>query len=207
MRVKICGLVTPEMARVAAEAGAWAVGVVFAAGPRQVDVATARRVLQDLPGHVARVGVFVDADLGTLQQALAGAGLTHVQLHGEGATPDDVRRRLGCEVIVGVPFRGPQSVAGHGGDLVLYDAAVAGQHGGTGTTLDWDALAAAAPPRPFGLAGGLDAANVAAAIAAVRPDVVDVSSGVESSRGVKDAERIRAFCAAARAASATSSTP
>ena len=198
-RVKICGLRDPRHAAAAVAAGAWAVGVVLADGPRRVDVPTAARVLEDVGDGAARVGVFVDPTLDALRAAVEGCGLTHVQLHGSALSAADVRAALGCAVVRGVRFRGAADV-GTDADITLYDAAVPGMHGGTGVRLDWDALAAAAPPRPFGVAGGLDPGNVGAAIAALRPDLVDVSSGVESAPGVKDADRIARFCAAVRAA-------
>lgn len=201
--IKICGLTDPDEARACGEAGVWAVGVVFAAeSVRRVDVPTAARVLEVLPAGTARVGVFVDPSLDELRAAIAGCGLTHVQLHG-GPEPARVRAELGCRVVVGVPFDGPRAVdRAHaaGADLVLYDAAVPGRHGGTGRTLDWRALVAAGPGRPFGLAGGLDPGNVGTAVSVVRPDVVDTSSGVEWAPGRKDPDKVRAFCAAARAA-------
>lgn len=204
VRVKICGLRTSQAARAAAAGGAWAVGVVFADGPRRVDVPTAARVLDGLPGHVARVGVFVDPTLDELAAAVAGAGLTHVQLHASGLRSARVRDALGCGVIRGVRFTGPEAAAGDpDACVVLYDAAVPGLHGGTGVALDWAALAAAAPARPFGVAGGLHPGNVARAIAALAPDVVDVSSGVESAPGVKDVALVEQFLAAAAAASSS----
>lgn len=210
MRIKICGLTVPEEARACAEAGAWAVGVVFAAGSsRRVDAGTAAEVLAALPDGVARVGVFVDPAIDELRAVTGRCGLTHVQLHGRWpADAPAIRAATGARVIAGVPFDGPGAVAraaATGADLVLYDAAVPGLHGGTGRTLDWAALVAAAPERPYGLAGGLDPGNVGEAVRVVRPDLVDVSSGVESSPGRKDPARVREFCAAARAAAGTGS--
>lgn len=203
IRIKICGLTDPDEARACGDEGVWAVGVVFAAeSVRRVDVPTAARVLEVLPPGTARVGVFVAPTMADLRDAVSGCGLTHVQLHG-GPEPGRVRAELGCGVVVGIPFDGPGAVArgaATGADLVLFDAAVPGRHGGTGRTLDWAALAAAGPGRPFGLAGGLDPGNVGRAVRVVRPDVVDTSSGVEWAPGRKDPEAVRAFCAAARSA-------
>lgn len=200
VRVKICGLTVPEEARDSARAGAWAIGVVFAPeSSRRVDMDTARRVLDAVPPGVARVGVFVDATDDELRRAAA-CGLTHVQIHGAAADVARARAATGLEVILGVPFDGPEAAlrADDGdADLVLFDAAVPGRHGGTGRTLDWDVLAAHRPRRPFGLAGGLTPGNVAAAIGTVHPVLVDVSSGVESAPGRKDPELVRAFLRAA----------
>lgn len=198
--VKICGLTDPEAARHAADSGAWAVGLVFArASSRHVDDLTAATILDALPGEVAKVGVFVDADLERLLEAAA-LGLTHLQLHGR-CDPVQARAATGLEIILGVPFTGSDAV-GHpdaaDADLVLFDAAVPGAHGGTGVTLDWDALAACRPDYPFGLAGGLRPDNVRAAIGTVGPMVVDVSSGVESAPGRKDPALVESFIEAAR---------
>ncbi|MFN8111145.1 MAG: phosphoribosylanthranilate isomerase [Thermoleophilia bacterium] len=156
VRVKICGLTVPEEARDSARAGAWAIGVVFAPeSSRRVDMDTARRVLDAVPPGVARVGVFVDATDDELRRAAA-CGLTHVQIHGAAADVARARAATGLEVILGVPFDGPEAAlrADDGdADLVLFDAAVPGRHGGTGRTLDWDVLAAHRPRRPLGLAG------------------------------------------------------
>lgn len=199
-RVKICGLRDAAMVRVAAREGAWAVGVVFADGPRSVGLDEARAALADAAELPARVGVFVDPTLEELARAVEVCGLTHVQLHASRLRADEVREAVpGCGVVRGVRFTGAQAVSGDA-DLTLYDAAVPGMHGGTGVALDWDALAASGAPRPFGVAGGLRADNVERAIAVLRPDLVDTSSGVESSPGVKDARLIAEFCAAVRAA-------
>jgi len=209
-RVKVCGLTVAAEARACADAGAWAVGVVFAPSPRRVSLDQAARVLEALPPETARVGVFVDAGEEELAAAAARCALTHVQLHGRADV--EAARATGCAVWVGVGFDGPGALrhpAARTADLVLFDASVPGRHGGTGTRLDWTALAGAlaAGERPagtVGLAGGLDPGNVAEAVRVVRPDLVDVSSGVEWWPGRKDPERVRAFCEGARAAGSAS---
>lgn len=201
VRVKVCGLTVPREAAACAELGAWAVGVVFAPeSTRRVDVATAAEVLAALPGHVRRVGVFVDATVGELVEAARGCGLTHVQLHGA-TDVAAARAATGLPVILGIPFDGPAASAmadASAADLVLFDASVPGRHGGTGTTLDWDALAAGRPRRAFGLAGGLSPSNVGDAVRRVQPSFVDVSSGVESAPGRKDPVLVRRFMEAVR---------
>ncbi|QIA28260.1 phosphoribosylanthranilate isomerase [Thermaerobacter sp. PB12/4term] len=249
-------------ARAALEAGADALGFVFAPSPRQVDPATVARIVAGLPRErvpagtgeagsagdfgprPALVGVFVNASLAEILSTARQAGLTHVQLHGD--EPEDLVAALqaeGLRVIRAVAAAardapvgtaagrgeagGPREAAGAGGegrpgaatttaregrppdlqqalatraDRVLLDAAVPGRRGGTGQRADWAAAACLARRRPLILAGGLDPENVAEAVRVVRPWGVDVSSGVERARGVKDPERIARFIAAARAA-------
>ena len=205
--VKVCGLTTPADAQAVAALGVWGIGVVFAAGsPRRVDAATAAAVLAGVPAGVARVGVFVGATADEMAATARTAGLTHLQVHGD-ADPVAARRASGLPVIQGFSVEGPEAVGrarASAADMVLLDAAVAGLHGGTGTTFDWSLLEGGALGRPFILAGGLRPANVAGALARLSPVIVDVSSGVESSPGRKDPERVRAFvdavAGAARAA-------
>lgn len=202
-RVKVCGLTLPDQARACAEAGAWAIGVVLAAeSPRRVDPEGAVRVLAAVPDGVARVGVFVGASVDEMAALAERAGMTHVQVHG-GCDAAEVAAATGCRVIEAFAVDGPAAVErarASAADLVLLDASVRGRHGGTGRTFDWSILADTPPGRPFALAGGLNAGNVARAVAEVRPDVVDVASGVEASPGVKDMDRVRAFIAAALSA-------
>ncbi len=205
--VKVCGLTTPGDARAVAALGVWGIGVVFAAGsPRRVDAATAAAVLAEVPAGIARVGVFVGATADEMAATARTAGLTHLQVHGD-ADPDEARRASGLPVIQGIAVDGPEAVErarASAADLVLLDAAVAGLHGGTGTTFDWSLIEGDALGRPFALAGGLRPSNVADALRRLSPAIVDVSSGVESSPGRKDAERVRAFVdAVAGAARAT----
>ena len=197
--VKVCGLTTPEDAAGCARLGVWGIGVVFAAGsPRRVGVEQAAAVCAAIPEGVARVGVFVGASPAEMAAIARLAGLTHLQLHGD-ADPGDARRESGLPVIQGVRVSGPEALArarASAADLVLLDAAVAGRHGGTGTAFDWALLEGDPLGRPFALAGGLTAANVGEAVRRLSPALVDVSSGVESSPGRKDTERVAAFVAA-----------
>jgi phosphoribosylanthranilate isomerase len=201
--VKICGLTTPAQAAACVDAGVWGVGVILAPeSPRYVDVEQAAAVLADVPDAVARVGVFVGADVALLARAADRIGLTHLQLHGT-ADVGGAREATGLPIILGVPFTGVAAIAAaaaHGPDLVLFDAAVPGRHGGTGVRLDWEALAAARPSFAFGVAGGLRPDNVTQAIRLLRPAFVDVSSGVESAPGIKDHDQVNAFMTAVRSA-------
>jgi phosphoribosylanthranilate isomerase len=201
--VKVCGLTVPAEAEACAALGVWGLGVVLAAGsPRRVDVATAALVLAGVPATVARVGVFVGATPAEMAAAARAIGLTHLQIHG-GTDPAEAREASGLPVIQGVRMDGPQALErarASGADLVMLDAAVPGKNGGTGVVFDWSLLDDAALGRPFALAGGLRADNVAEAVARMRPVLVDVSSGVEWAPGRKDSGRVRAFVAAVAAA-------
>jgi phosphoribosylanthranilate isomerase len=201
--VKVCGLTVAAEAEACAALGVWGVGVVLAAGsPRRVDVATAAAVLAGVPSAVARVGVFVDATPAEMAAAARAIGLTHLQIHGA-TDPDAAREASGLPVIQGVRMDGPAALdraRGSTGDLVMLDAAVPGRNGGTGVAFDWSLLDGAALGRPFALAGGLRAENVADALLRMRPVLVDVSSGVERAPGRKDPERVRAFVSAVAAA-------
>jgi len=213
-RIKICGVNDPTVASVAAEAGADAIGLVFVAGsPRCVSIEQASAILNGLPAFVEPVALFVDAPTERIRSTAASLGINAVQLHGHEA-PDDVRALQPLRVIKAVgfragpdaasccaPWRGISNVAG-----LLFESAErnGSLSGGSGHRFDWAALAEclqgvaldAAPP--VIIAGGLTPGNVAEAIRTIRPYAVDVSSGVESQRGVKDSQLIRAFCAAVR---------
>ena len=197
--VKVCGLTVPSEAAECARLGVWGIGVVFAAGsPRRVDVEGAAAVFAAVPDGVAKVGVFVSTPPDVMAEAARRAGLTHLQIHGDG-DPAAARAATGLTVIQGIRMDGPGGVArarGSAADLVLLDAAVAGRDGGTGTTFDWGLLDAEPLGRPFALAGGLTPANVAEAVRRTGPALVDVSSGVESAPGRKDAAKVAAFVAA-----------
>jgi phosphoribosylanthranilate isomerase len=197
--VKVCGLTTAEDAAACAVHGLWGIGVVFAAGsPREVDAATAAKVLAAVPEGVARVGVFVGEAPARMAALARQVGLTHLQVHGE-CDPDEVRAAAGLPVIQGIGVRDAASLErarASAADLVLLDAAVAGLHGGTGATFDWSLVGEGALGRPFGLAGGLRPENVAAATSLLHPALVDVSTGVERAPGRKDPELVRAFVAA-----------
>jgi len=204
-RIKICGIRDPGLGLAAAEAGADAIGLVFhAASPRAVDPEAARTIVGALPPFVTTVGLFVNLDARAVRDILGRVPLSMLQFHGD-ETPEF------CDQF-GVPWIRAVRV-GTGVDLVewegrfsraaalLLDAQVPGQFGGTGATFDWSLV----PPslsRPVVLSGGLDAANVGRAIRAVRPWAVDVSSGVEGQRGVKDPARIEEFVRSVRDADA-----
>ena len=211
-RVKICGITRPEWAVAAAEAGADAIGLVFADSPRRVKAAVASRIIQALPPWVAAVGVFVDDDPMRVR-AMAALGLTAVQLHGD-EPPRNLADlgnlkvikafRIGSEadVAAAVEWKNESERLGRGADAYLVDARLpaGGPKGGSGHVADWRLAARMILEglTPLILAGGLGPENVAEGIAAVRPWGVDGSSGLETAPGVKSPEKMRAFVEAVR---------
>lgn len=205
---KICGLSTPETLDAALRGGASHVGFVFfAASPRNLDFDRAAGLAERVPGHVARVGVFVDPDDALLDAAVAAGRLDAVQLHK--TVPSRVaaiRARTGRETWAAVAVKtradldAARSFAG-AADRLLYDAKTpkgAALPGGMGLRFDWALLDGFAHPLPWALSGGLDAGNVGEAIRRTGAPLVDVSSGVESAPGVKDVDKIAAFLARVR---------
>jgi len=197
--IKICGIAREADSAAAAAAGADAVGFVFyPPSPRAVSPERAAALAALLPAGIARVGVFVGETVARMAAIRDLVGLDYVQLHGPG---DPVAARsLRCKLIHAV--RRPEEaaiVAGYPGEAVLVDGDRAGFHGGTGTPASAAAIAAARRARRWILSGGLTPETVAARIAAFAPWGVDVSSGIESAPGVKDANKIAAFVAAVRA--------
>ncbi len=201
--VKFCGLRRPEDAALAVELGAAYVGVIFAGGPRLVTVGEARRVLEPTRGRSRATGVFGAMPPDAIAHVVDQVGLDVVQLSADPDADivDAVRSLTHAEVWAAVRCGTtlPESASAlftHA-DAVLLDAKVAGRLGGTGHTLPWSDLAPAVnairSDRRLVLAGGLTPDNVRVAIEALTPDVVDVSSGVESAPGIKDHERMRAF--------------
>jgi phosphoribosylanthranilate isomerase len=204
---KICGLSTPDAVDAAIRHGASHVGFVFfPKSPR--DIVPERAGQLATPGHVGRIGVFVDPDDAMLAHAVAGGRLTGVQLHGDETAERvaAVKARLGVEVWKAVPVRTRADLdAAHAyrgaADRILYDAKTpkGTLPGGMGLRFDWKLLDGFAHPLPWALSGGLDAGNVADAVGITGARLVDVSSGVESAPGVKDANRIAAFLKATAA--------
>lgn len=209
--IKICGLTTPETLAAAIGAGATHVGFVFfAPSPRDLALAIAPGLSARVPGHVERVGVFVDADDALIGAAIAAARLSVIQLHG-GESPARVaavKARFGLTVWKAAAVRTAADIAQtavfrDAADMVLLDAKApdgAVLSGGNGLRFDWRILSDTRPAMPWGLSGGLDAPTVAEAIRATGARLVDVSSGVEDAPGVKSTAKITAFCEAALAA-------
>jgi phosphoribosylanthranilate isomerase len=207
--VKICGVNSPEALRWAAEAGADFVGFVyFPPSPRAVTPAQSGAISASLEGGPRRVGLFVDPEDALLEAALATTALDVIQLHGE-ETPArvaEIRMRFGVPVMKAVGIATEADLAqiapyAEVADRLLLDAKPppdAVLPGGNAAPFEWRLARLARISRPWLLAGGLTPANVAEAIAASGAPGVDVSSGVERARGVKDAGLIQALIAAAR---------
>lgn len=200
MFVKIDGVTTLEDAQLAGSAGADAVGFVFAPSPRQVDPSVVGEIVSALPDGLLTLGVFVDEAPEQVVEIVRSTGLQAAQLHGSESAEEC--RWIGTQVgtvlkafAAGDPLIA--QAADYGADAVIVDSP---RGGGSGQAYDWSLAADV----PFGvrliLAGGLTPSNVAAAVSAVRPWGVDVSSGVESSPGRKDAALLRAFVTAAKSA-------
>ena len=211
-KVKICGITNVDDARIAVEHGAWAVGLIFAPSPRQVDVADAERIGRELSRKAEVVGVFVNAHLDQVAELADVAHLTAVQLHGdEGpAYAREVARRTGAKVIKAIPARDPAAVrrlSAFHTDLHMLDAYAPGQRGGTGRTFQWDYVRHHTRHVPLILSGGLNADNVGEAIAATHPYAVDSASGTEASPGKKDPAKLTAFFRAVEQAEATEPSP
>jgi len=194
--VKICGITRVQDALLAAHSGAHAIGLIFYAGsPRLVSRKVAREVVDVLPAFVTPVALFVNADKREIESVIADVRPGLLQFHGDEAP--EVCASFGLPYIKAAKVR-------PGLDLLQYarryrsakglllDASVEGSHGGTGSTFDWT-LIPDQLPLPIILAGGLQHDNVADAIRRVRPWAVDVSSGVEAAKGIKDAVKIAAF--------------
>ncbi|HJQ19644.1 MAG TPA: phosphoribosylanthranilate isomerase [Gemmatimonadaceae bacterium] len=195
----------PEDASYAALLGARYVGVIFADGPRTLTRERAQVIVDGLPRRVSRVGVFGRQSPNEIAEIAARLELDVAQLHGDptSETIADVRARWNGRVwavqrISGSALPSSTRELFDVADAIVLDARVAGQLGGTGVTLPWEDLAQALAPlrsrrARLVVAGGLKPDNVVHAIAALSPDVVDVSSGIEQSPGVKDHDRMRAF--------------
>lgn len=196
VRIKICGITRVEDALSAAEAGADAIGLVFyPKSPRAVSVQQARQILAALPPFVSSVGLFVNASRCELGEILDAVPLDMLQFHGDESAADcsgyhkPYLKALRVKAGDDIAAKAAEYPAASG---ILLDTYVEGVPGGTGAAFDWS-LIPEQMPRPLVLAGGLTAENVADAIRQVRPYAVDVSGGVEASKGIKDAAKIRVF--------------
>lgn len=214
--IKICANTSLEDALLAAEAGADAVGFVFAPSPRRVTAAQVVAIVPSLPESLEKIGVFVDASLKEIESTVLAAGLTGVQLHFD-AAPEltaELRKRFGSKLrILRVIHFGAQATGEAAAnmddpnvDAVMVDSRTASVVGGTGVAFDWQAASTTlfqneeVRRHRLVAAGGLNPENVAEAIATLRPWGVDVVSGVEAAPGRKDPAKVRVFIANVRAA-------
>jgi phosphoribosylanthranilate isomerase len=201
VQIKICGITNIEDGLAAASAGADALGFVFhPPSPRYVTPGRAREVIGSLPPALCTVGVFVNLAAAEVLQIAELCGLDFIQLHG-GETQDYCRRFPRERLIKALSFRSEEEFAAMADYPVrafLVDAHDPVRFGGTGKTCDWNLARKAASRYPLILAGGLHAENIHAALEAVQPLAVDISSGVEAAPRKKDHEKIRAVIAAVR---------
>ncbi len=195
IRIKICGFTSRRELDVAVASGADAVGLVFyPPSPRAVTISQAETLTAGLPPFITVTGLFVNASRDEIAETCARCRIDLIQLHGD-ETPDDCLG-LPRPVIKAARVKSENDLDGledYPVSGLLLDAKAKGLYGGSGEAFDWSLLESYAPPRPLILAGGLNPDNVVTAIKQVRPYAVDVSSGVESSPGVKDAEKVREF--------------
>lgn len=200
MKVKICGITNLVDALQAVSSGADLLGFMFyPKSPRYVTPETAAAIVAELPADIEKVGIFVDESNDAMCAIAGQAGLTTVQMHGH-ESPEQVAAMQAYPVVKAVALREHSDLAGLNefeGCTLLVDTP-SPDYGGTGKIGNWELAAAAAETHQIFLAGGLNADNVAAAIAAVHPYGVDVSSGVERKKGLKDHNRVAAFVANAR---------
>lgn len=206
--IKICGITTAAALDAAIAARADHAGFVFyPPSPRHLALRDAAALAKRADDRIGKVGLFVDADEGMIGEAVAAAELDAIQLHGR-ETPVQaarLRARLGLPVWKALPvatrddLRGMADYSG-AADLILFDARTpqGALPGGMGLAFDWTLLAGYRGGLPWGLAGGLSPDNVAEALRVTGAPLVDTSSGVESAPGVKDVDKIAAFCKAAR---------
>jgi phosphoribosylanthranilate isomerase len=208
VEIKICGLGTPETVDAAVAAGATHIGLnLYEPSPRYVPLDTAAALRRRVPQHVKVVLVLVSMDAPSTVRALEAVRPDVVQFHGQ-ETPEWlalIRNNSPLEVWKAIGVRNADSLASTlkwkgAADKLLYDAAAGALPGGNGLAIDWALLSGFDHQIPWGLAGGLNPANVAEAIRTTGAALVDTSSGVETAPGVKDVDLIRAFCKAAREA-------
>ncbi len=227
MWIKVCGTTSLQDAHLAVDAGADALGFIFAASPRQITPETAGAICRELPERVEKYGVFVHPSFDQIIETVAEASLSGVQIH---ATDDPTlfsrlrtyysviedQRRIGILRVLHYSAETTTTELAsmredHSVDAVLLDSRTAAAQGGTGLRFDWAAASgsvlSAAPQLRVVVAGGLSPENVAEAIATLRPWGVDVVSGVESSPGKKNAARLRAFIDRARMTANALATP
>ncbi|PEL08110.1 phosphoribosylanthranilate isomerase [Bacillus sp. AFS017336] len=192
MKVKICGITDLTSAQIAVDAGADAIGFVFAESKRQIQIDEAKKIIKSLPNSILKIGVFVNESKETLESIYEEVGLTHLQLHGD-ETPEFCRslRYPSIKAIRVESEKEVEKLSEYDCDYVLVDSPSGKYRGGNGTTFNWELLNSK-KINNLVLAGGLTIDNVLPACNIVKPLMVDVSSGVETN-GKKDYEKIKMF--------------
>lgn len=194
MKVKICGITDVDTALQAVEFGADALGFVFAESKRRISPVVAGEISEKLPTHVEKIGVFVNEAKEVIEEIIARANLTMIQLHGDESP--EFCDSFSVPVIKAFSISDNadlERLVDYPNQWFLLDSPTGKYRGGNGTTFNWDLLSSRHfPEKKIILAGGLSIDNVERAMAITRPDMVDVSSGVETD-GKKDVEKIRAF--------------
>ena len=202
VRVKVCGITTPDDARTAAGSGADAIGLVFAESPRKLSAEEVREIASALPGGVLKVGVFVNEEPEEILRIAREVGLDYAQLHGdEGPETVTVLRQDGVKVIKALRVRGEDSLAemdDYDADLFLLDAWSEKARGGTGERFDWGLAKSLYGRGNIVVSGGLGPENVREAVRLFEPYGVDASSSLEDAPGKKNKERVRRFVVAAK---------
>jgi len=199
VRVKICGITNVEDAMLAIEAGADALGFVFASSLRRITPEEARNIIAHLPPMVQKIGVFVDENPETINSISDFCSLDWIQLHG--SEPARVRELINRPVIKGLRIKDESSLQAletYNDYFLLLDSYHPEKSGGTGIVSDWDLVSRVARQRPIILAGGLNAENISEAIGRVKPYAVDASSGIESYPGKKDRSLVKQFITRAK---------
>ena len=199
---KVCGITNPGDAREAADAGADAIGLIFAESPRKVTLKEARKVSVELPENILKVGVFVDAEPGEVLEIAREVGLDLAQLHGD-ETPETVAaiRNAGLPVMKALRVRNMEALGAlerYEADLFMLDAWSARARGGTGETFDWGLAKSVKGRGNIVVSGGLTPENVREAVEFFEPYGVDASSSLEERPGKKSGERVRRFVRAAK---------
>ncbi|WHX38921.1 phosphoribosylanthranilate isomerase [Mesobacillus sp. AQ2] len=194
MKVKICGIRTVEAALHAVECGTDALGFVFARSKRQTTALEAKKIIETIPEHVWKVGVFVNEDAGEIERIAEFVGLTHIQLHGDEVPAD--YQSIGLPIIKAVSVKSLEDlerIDALEADYILLDSPPTEYRGGNGSSFEWNLVKAIGKSmKNIILAGGLDPGNISKAISKVNPMMVDVSSGVETN-GEKDFAKIQEF--------------
>lgn len=208
IKVKVCGLSTPEAVTIAIENGADFIGLVFyPPSPRHVELEVASYLASFIPDHVTTVGLFVNPDDTALEQTLSAVPLQMIQLHGD-ETPErvtEIKGKFGLPVMKALPISTKMDIRAalnYEGiaDWILFDAKGETLPGGNGVSFDWNLLGQYKGTTPWMLAGGLTPDNISEALQKTSPHAVDVSSGIEATRGKKDIAKIQAFLKAVKQA-------